>query len=314
MYYLKYYMNCILNRIKPIAYEAKMKLRENNYNKEILYSQAGNDLIGSLIDRKLPLMVSRLGGVELQCISFYIQERLKKKKRYPHRIRHLMSNNAGFFPAADDLLDEFCEQYLRNIKDADIMAVWFNDYEDVICNTYCKNASLIELGCLESFMFSNPWTSRLQGKEVLVIHPFAEAIKKQYFEKRQVLFNDRTVLPEFELKTIKAVQSIANAKVDFKTWFDAYNYMCDEIAKSEFDISIIGAGAYGLPLSSFVKRLGKQAIHMGGVTQILFGIKGKRWETEYADTIGKIFNEHWIRPLETETPRGHQKVDKGCYW
>lgn len=44
--------------------------------------------------------------------------------------------------------------------------------------------------------------------------------------------------------------------------------------------------------------MGKKAIHMGGATQMLFGIKGKRWEDEY----GEFMNEHWIRPSKEETP------------
>jgi glycerol-3-phosphate dehydrogenase len=90
--------------------------------------------------------------------------------------------------------------------------------------------------------------------------------------------------------------------------------MCDQIANVDFQVSIIGAGAYGLPLASFVKRLGKQAIHLGGATQLLFGIRGRRWETDYASEMREIFNENWIRPSETETPEKHEKVDKGCYW
>ena len=44
----------------------------------------------------------------------------------------------------------------------------------------------------------------------------------------------------------------------------------------EFDVAIIGCGAYGLPLAVEAKRMGKQAIHMGGATQVLFGIKVNR--------------------------------------
>ena len=122
------------------------------------------------------------------------------------------------------------------------------------------------------------------------------------------------VLPDFELKTIKAVQSIAGSKVEFATWFDAYRHMCDKIAREDFDICLIGAGAYGLPLASFAKSMGKQAIHLGGVTQILFGIKGRRWEREYEDSTAKLFNEHWVRPLASETPAHKDRVDRGCYW
>ena len=75
-----------------------------------------------------------------------------------------------------------------------------------------------------------------------------------------------------------------------------------------------GAGAYGLPLASFAKQLGRQAIHLGGVTQILFGIKGRRWEREYADSTARLFNEHWVRPLPAETPAHKDRIEKGCYW
>ena len=225
-----------------------------------------------------------------------------------------MSNNAGFFPTDDDSLDAFSKLFLSHLKMVDVMAVWFNQYEDVICNTYCQDAELIDLTCLEPFHFATPWSSKLAGKKVLVVHPFADSIRKQYEEKRRLLFASPDVLPEFELKTLKAVQSIAGTRVDFATWFDAYQYMCDEIAKVDFDICLIGAGAYGLPLAAFAKSLGKKAIHLGGVTQILFGIKGKRWEQLYADTTAQLFNEHWVRPMVSETPESKDMVEKGCYW
>lgn len=97
------------------------------------------------------------------------------------------------------------------------------------------------------------------------------------------MFDNPDILPEFELKTLKAVQTLAGEKEDrFKTWFEALNYMYTEAMKIDFDIAIIGCGAYGMPLASMLKEAGKKAIHMGGVTQILFGIKGKRWEEEPA--------------------------------
>jgi hypothetical protein len=88
--------------------------------------------------------------------------------------------------------------------------------------------------------------------------------------------------------------------------------MCEEIAGRSFDIAIIGGGAYGLPLSSFVKKLGKKAIHIGGATQILFGIKGARWDNH--QIISNFYNEHWTRPLSSETPQNYQLIENGCYW
>lgn len=310
-------MNCYLEtleRMNLVTYQDRIRWREPRYRKRIKFEQEGQDRIGELIARDEPLMVARIGATELSCLRFFLEKRGKKKHSYSNKIRYAMANLSGFFPADDDSLDAFSEMFLDHLKQVDVLAVWFNKYEDVICNNYCGDAELIELGCLEPYLFNNPWSARLKAKKVLVVHPFAESIRKQYEERRRLLFNSPDVLPEFELKTIKSVQSIAGSKVDFPNWFDAYNHMCDEIAKVDFDTCLIGAGAYGLPLAAFAKSLEKQAIHMGGVTQILFGIRGKRWEKIYADSTAKLFNEHWIRPLESETPEHKDRVENGCYW
>ena len=297
-----------------ITKEDLIKWRGSGYSRKVLFGKDGHDRVGEFMARDTPLMVSRLGSVELSCLRHYLEERGAGIKPYSRKVRTTMSNPAGFFPVDDQSLDAFAEMFLGHLAQVDVMGVWFNQYEDIICNTYCRNATLVDLDCLEPFRFSNPWSARLAGKRVLVVHPFVESIRKQYQEKRRLLFPSPDVLPEFELKTIKSVQSIAGAPVKFATWFDAYHHMCDAIAKAEFDVCIIGAGAYGLPLASFAKQLGKQAIHLGGVTQILFGIKGRRWEQEYADSTAKLFNEHWVRPLASETPGNKDKIEKGCYW
>ena len=115
------------------------------------------------------------------------------------------------------------------------------------------------------------------------------------------------MLPDFELKTIKAVQTIAGQKSEFETWFDALESMKDQISKTDFDIAIIGCGAYGFPLASYVKDLGKQAIHLGGVTQLLFGIKGKRWEEwEHYTELRKNNGENWI--FTQDIPKDFEKI------
>ena len=131
--------------------------------------------------------------------------------------------------------------------------------------------------------------------KVLVIHPFATTIRNQYARKNLVFPND--FLPDFELHTVKAVQTAAGeVDIRFETWFDALQYMKDEMDKIDYDAAIIGCGAYGMLLA--------------GATQILFGIMGKRWE----NTTRHAVNEYWVRPLEEETPKNAGKVEGGCYW
>jgi hypothetical protein len=303
-----------LDALQIVRYEDKISCRSPLYHKKILFAEEGHDRVRQAVAADHPLLVARLGAFELACLRFYLEQRRKGKRPYPDDIRSVMGNNTGFFPTDDGSLDAFCELYLQAARQTDIMAVWFNHYEDVICRTGCPAASLVELSCLEPFHFARPWTAALSGKKVLVIHPFAESISSQYRHKRELLFADPEVLPEFELTTIKAVQSIAGSPVPFASWFEAYRHMCEEMSATDFDVCLIGAGAYGLPLAAFAKGLGKKAIHLGGVTQILFGIKGRRWEEDYTDTTARLFNEHWVRPLPSETPTGKDKVEEGCYW
>ena len=88
--------------------------------------------------------------------------------------------------------------------------------------------------------------------------------------------------------------------------------MKEEINSKDFDIALIAAGAYGLPLAAHVKSIGKQAIHIGGSLQILFGIKGNRWDS--MPGINKFYNEYWTRPSPDETPKEFSGVEGSTYW
>ena len=77
-------------------------------------------------------------------------------------------------------------------------------------------------------------------------------------------------------------------------------------------IALIGCGALGMVLGSELKKHGIIAIVMGGATQVLFGIKGQRWATH--SVISHFWNEAWVWPNVTETPRGASSIEGGCYW
>lgn len=108
------------------------------------------------------------------------------------------------------------------------------------------------------------------------------------------------------------VQSIAGESTSFDNWFDALDYMTEEALRRDFDIAIIGCGAYGFPLAARLKAAGKQAIHLGGAVQIMFGIIGSRWYSVPA--VRKMFNEYWVHPSADEIPKNAEKVEGGCYW
>ena len=95
--------------------------------------------------------------------------------------------------------------------------------------------------------------------------------------------------------------------------------MEEQIDKIDYDIAILGCGAYGFNLSAHIKRSGKKAIQLGGVTQLLFGIRGKRWEQNnqkwYAHgNYPDLMNDSWCRPSIEETPQSANRVENACYW
>ena len=89
--------------------------------------------------------------------------------------------------------------------------------------------------------------------------------------------------------------------------------MKQEIDCCDYEIALIGCGAYGMDLAAHVKRRGKIAIHLAGWTQMLFGIYGNRW-LEDQPAYRRLINEYWVRPLESEKAAGAEKVENGCYW
>ena len=286
--------------------------------------QTANSFIEKQLENKKPLMIVRLGNVEMHTVVPYflnqnyslLERIIKYSKReigqfwWDKESRNTISVNAGFFPNTDIMLTKFSELVLADLKEIDILGSWTpyeNDLKDVL-----KGCIKVPMRDLEPYYHTNPWSEVLKGKKILVVYPFSESIEKQY-KKRTDLFQDERVLPEFELITLKSVQSIAgNKPEEFETWFEALESMKSQISNIDFDIAIIGAGAYGLSLAAHVKRIGKQAIQLGGATQILFGIKGSRWEE--IPEISCFFNEHWINPLPEDRPKGFEKIENGCYW
>jgi len=289
---------------------------DRDYPSPVARAAQGNAVIAEALAANAPTLVGRFGSSELACVSFYTRWRENRRIRpgYPEGLRRVMSVNAGVFPTDDDALDRVARLYLEAASLADVMGVWSNRNEHRIVARCCPNARLVHLDSLLSMLFPQPWSSGLKGKNVLVVHPFAASVEAQYHTHRSQLFADPDVLPEFTLKTLAAVQSGAGNPCAFATWFDALDDMAQRISAIEFDVAIVGAGAYGLPLAAHVKRLGKTAIHMGGATQLLFGIRGRRWELESPDDVAPLFNEYWVRPSAEETPGASAQVEGGCYW
>ena len=176
----------------------------------------------------------------------------------------------------------------------------------------CTHTAFTQLRALEPYYHEDPWSAALAGKKVLVVHPFKESILSQY-QKREALFPGTDILPEFaSLTVVQAVQGLAGQDTGYASWFDALAAMESQMDAADYEVAIIGAGAYGLPLAAHARDTGHMAVQMSGATQLLFGIKGRRWDDH--PVIGKLYNDAWVRPLPAEQPAAKEKVEGGSYW
>ncbi len=265
-----------------------------------------------------PFMAGRIGLFELAVMRMY---EFGKKNKYELTMNNLY-NCAGFFPNDILLGEEFLRVQIDALKQCDILGRSGDLCEDYFVDHYMHKGAVLS----ENFdlyhvcSLKDPWSKALAGKKVLVVTPFADSVRIQY-EKRELLFGNSGLLPEMDIKVFRSLLTIGDLRDErFATWFEALDFMKKEILAEDFDVALLGCGAYGFPLAAEIKKAGKQAIHMGGVLQILFGIMGRRWDgsrwggPDKMDTYVKpYYNEHWIYPVE-ERPGEAGKVEYGPYW
>lgn len=282
----------------------------NHFSKKAKGVKEDSKLIKSILESDNPCMISRIGSTELQTLAYckLYPFSLPLKRRTFYNIQYA----SGFFPVTLKNLQKFYRLYFDDIQYLDLLVSW--RVEELLFKDWLSNIQEVKKSTFDSFFVQeHPWTFSLRGKKILVVHPFAETIENQYQNKRELLFANKEVLPEFEsLQTVKAVQSIAGNPVNFDTWFDALDWMKDEIEKKDFDIALLGCGAYAFPLAAHIKRMGKKAIHMGGVLQFLFGITSKRYDEN--ELYKPYINEHFVHPDKKDKPNNANSVEGGCYW
>lgn len=314
-----FYFNKCLRRHGIVKYFHREPVMVRYAHKWVMSSRKTNEYLYNKIKEGKPFMACRFGNTELQTVvgklAVDILGHSDERDEYLNRWYTRLGKDSGFFPVDYEYLERFKNIILDSAREADLLAMWHLNMEDYVIEEYCPHVDLTFLFRLEPWLYDKaPWSAALEGKKVLVIHPFEDTIIEQY-KKRELIFPNTKVLPKFELKTLKAVQTLCGERDErFDNWFEALDYMHEESRKIDFDIAIIGCGAYGMPLAAMIKKDGKQAIHLGGATQLLFGIKGRRWEENYPSKIATLFNESWTYPLDSEKPQNASTVEKGCYW
>ena len=185
--------------------------------KPLLPAEDGNAIIKAALLSGEPFAAVRYGSSELATTIDAIEIDRGKRAEVRDKCMISLCRNAGFFPNDKALAYKYGKQQLELAQQADLFAVWGMNMEDYVIAVHGdKEAQICFPRGFEPYYFDEPWTAALAGKKVLVIHPFEKSIRRQY-AKRELLFENPDVLPAFELKTLKAVQSAAFCETPFET-------------------------------------------------------------------------------------------------
>jgi len=265
--------------------------------------------------QKIPFLAGKIGGAELLALE-YLDHRLKfawpKGWSWRSPATHLY-NNAGFFPIQAGPFMRWNQEMRQSIAATDFLCAWQNDpflkkYESALIQSLAPQSYAIPMSLLGRDILPIIASSRW-----LVISPFVKTMQKQLLRMKQINDPDGKLEIDWDhiMKTCKFVRCPFHSHLEtspFASWEDGLDKLAAEGASMEFDVALIGAGAWSLPLGRRIKQMGKSAIHLGGELQLLFGIQGKRWEYP------SIYNPAWANADPEETPKDKNRVEDGCYW
>uniref|UniRef100_A0A6C0D960 Uncharacterized protein n=1 Tax=viral metagenome TaxID=1070528 RepID=A0A6C0D960_9ZZZZ len=273
----------------------------------------------TLFKSNKPFLVGRNGTIELQVLTKYYygasltSEELDK-----------LELNAGIFP--QDSVSLFCQTYKESLENVDAIAEgWYiplKKYEEVIMDTLNQNRYKLLLRNLEPYYVKPElrWTQYLEGKRVAIVNAFADICETQTYMSKAVwphdteslLPSNTTWIPINTFYSPRLANGIAQWPDNIHSWSDAVDFTVERVVQERCDVAIIGCGGMGMIIGHELKKRGLQCIVMGGATQILFGIRGRRWDTH--ETISKFFNDAWVVPPNSCKPRNAKLVENGCYW
>jgi len=219
----------------------------------------------------------------------------------------MLYTNAGFY-GSDELLNKWKGEYIRAVIDSDVLLDVYSCDSFRITSKLLMNLNIYK-NCVpyweESLSFWVDLCDTIAKHEICVISYFADEMKSQ--AKNLDKIHNRPTPWKFSF--IEAFNSIEGNK-PHNDFFETLEIMKKRIDKSTADYFLVSCGCYGILLCDYIKKIGKNSIYVGGQLQLLFGLKGARWDKR--EGIKKNYNKFWKYPKRK--PKNYNNVEGGCYW
>jgi hypothetical protein len=285
--------------------------------------QASEAKICDLLLNPHPCAIGKIGTTELMGLE-YLHRHLQlpwppaASWRRPAQRLHDCS---GLFPVRRDIFLRWAREYQSALSTMDILAQWqipSSSYlavvEDRILSRLAPHAFRAHRDFIHLLHPPASWLGVLAKLRWLVVHPFAKTIQAQLPHLTSLGVYPESSGPDLAQRagdtlTLACPQFSYMVPPQHPDWCATLAELKRGMETLDFDIALIGAGAWSLPLAAHAKKIGKKAIHLGGTLQLLFGIRGGRF-----DAWGFDYHQGWIRPLPEERPKNFQSMENGAYW
>ena len=257
-----------------------------------------DNLVNALNEKK-PLSIIRLGNVESNNML------MKNGKIYEK-----MYTNAGFFGDEDDNKKWKC-MMIKALLNADVNLRVISCNSFFVCDDVLTqlNIFLPTLPYIEDIAFYISLLNNLNTSNIGFVSYFKKDIERQ-LPKMKWIHNKKPLTNDCrDWKIIKSENTIAGNEPKDKKWLDVYKDLLKRCLEADCDIYFLSCGCYGLPLCNDLKLAGKKAYYVGGFLQLLFGLKGHRWDDR--KVVNQYYNNNWRYP--SEQPQNAHLVESWCY-
>jgi hypothetical protein len=292
--------------------------------------------IKQALDTKQPIVIGKIGTNELLLIYCYHLISQGRMREFPPDILREIEYGAGLYPIDKPTIETFIKVYLESLRSIDVFASWndrFIDFEHALYSSYISSkgvGGIVELTALESFYTTREhwWQTLFNNKCILVISPFVDSIQKQLSPgKRDKVWRGKWsgfwpddiafkfIRFEHPWSLLSKEEQATPILVESRCFTDKLKRFEKEIdSAGDFDIALIGAGCYSLPLCAYIKNTKRRiAFHLGGGLQMMFGVYGERWNIT-SGIFKEYVNDEWIRPSGNEIPGEFKMQEGGAYF
>lgn len=284
-----------------------------------------------------PGLLSRIGGSDTRALVDLMRVRAEGWAGMDAHVAEflpLVSRYNGYYDKSKSrqMYFKFCDELLENYRrlnwaclcNFELLSIFFKSSineqfykEDIENKEYFRSLidevavapsgrrflpyNFIEKIIFDDYTLFRAFQKILPGKTVMVVSPFSESFSTN-FGNRHRFFSKNYRYPEFSVKFVTTPITYSGLPEELyphNNWFETCAALKAEIEAQDFDIALLSCGTYAMPLGEFIyERLGRQAIYVGGVLQLFFGVMGRRYDNPFF--LHQFNKDAFIYPVERE--------------